>query len=200
MSLIDICTTLALDVGLPVPDVVVTSPDRAWGEALSMANAAADELARRVDWGALHKAVTLTGDGTNKVHDLGDDFARITAGVAVTYQGGIVRPLTQAEWASLGPVEGFPRYFLLEGGKVTLWPFLTTGETAVAQIQSSYWSSAGGAEWMADTDTALIDEDLIAKGLIVRWRRQKGMAMDDQEAEYEAALQDVARFDDRGRF
>ena len=50
------------------------------------------------------------------------------------------------------------------------------------------------------TDSPLVDEDLFAKALIVRWRRQKGMSFADEEAEYEAALQDFARFNDRSRF
>ena len=52
---------------------------------------------------------------------------------------------------------------------------------------------------MADTDTALIDEELLLKCLIVRWRRQKGMDYADHEAEYEAALKSYAGFDDGGR-
>ena len=53
---------------------------------------------------------------------------------------------------------------------------------------------------MADTDTVLVDEGLFIKGLIVRWRRQKQMDVADYEAEYEAAMSDFARFNDRTRF
>ena len=60
-------------------------------------------------------------------------------------------------------------------------------------------SSNGTAAWALDDETSLIDENLFAKGLIVRWRRQKGMEYADHEAEYEAALMDIARFNDRSR-
>jgi hypothetical protein len=199
MSLLTICEGLAENVGIASPDVVISSPLRAWAEAVSQSQYAAEELARRVDWGDLTEIVTLTGDGTNKQHDLGAGFSRLAKGIAMTGAGGIIRPLTRAEWATLTPVEGIPRYFLLEGQNVTLWPYLATGQVATATTQSKNWCSAGGDAWVSDGDTSLIDEGLLLKGLIVRWRRQKGMDYADYEAEFEAALRDFASFDDRSR-
>lgn len=200
MSLLTICNNLAQNVGLETTDQVITSPRREWAEAVAMANAAADELARRVDFGALNVAATLTGDGTDKLHDLGAAALRLIPGIAVTFGANTVRPLTQAEWASLVPVVGSPRYFLLEGEKLRLWPYLANSATAVARYQNAFWCSNGGRAWGADTDTSLIDEALLLKGLIVRWRRQQGMPYEDYEAEYEADLADIARADDRARF
>lgn len=173
---------------------------REWQECLQFANEVGEELSRRVDWGALQATATLTGDGTNKVHALPAGFSRLSKGVAIRAGVAIVRPLTRAEWNALTPVQGTPRYFLLEGNEVTLWPFLANAATATASYQSDLWTSAGSNAFTVDTQTSLIDEDLFLKGLIVRWRRQKGMSYQDEESEYEAALQDVAGFDDRGRF
>ena len=173
---------------------------RQWQEALEFADETGEELARRVDWGALTATTTLTGDGTNKMHVLPAGFSRIGRGAAVRAGASVVRPLTRGEWDSLTPVEGTPRYFLLEGAEVTLWPFLADAATASVTYQSDLWTSAGGAAFTADDQTSLIDEDLFLKGLIVRWRRQKGMPYQDEEAEYEAALQDFAAFDMRSRF
>lgn len=200
MSLLTIATALAKNVGLEVPDVVITSPDREWAEAVEFSNLVGEELARRVDWGALSNEVTLTGDGTNKGHALGTYFSRVTPGVSVTTSaGGIIRPLTRAEWGSLTAVEGVPRYYLLEGRNVTLWPYLATDETVTVQGQTKAWCSNGTGEWAGDSETSLIDEDLMLRGLIVRWRRQKGMDYADYEAEYEATLAELAGFDDGAR-
>lgn len=198
MSLLTICTELANNVGLEVPSQVISSPKREWSEAVSMANAVGDELARRGDFGALREVQSVVGAGDVEF-DLGSGFSRIIPGIGVTYGQGIVRPLTQAEWASLEAVEGSPRYFLLEGRMLRLWPYLPTGNVTSVRYQSKYWCSNGTDAWVADTDTSLIDEELFAKGLIVRWRRQKGMPFEDYEAEYEQALADIARFDDRSR-
>ena len=196
MTLLTICEGLALNVGLEVPTAVVTSSLREWDEAVQFANEAGEELARRVDWGVLHSTATLTGDGTNKVHTL--TGSRLDAGVTVKTSTGYVRPLTQAEWNTLTAVSGTPRYFLKQGNSVTLWPYLANAATVTASYISKSWASSG-ATFLADTDTALIDEGLLLKGLIVRWRRQKGMSYADEEAEYEAALAQFADFDGRSR-
>jgi hypothetical protein len=199
MTLLTICNNLAENVGLAVTEAVMTSPKREWAEAVVMANAAGDELARRVDFGALFRMSTLTGDGTDKEFDLGTSFSRLIQGIAVTTGIKPVRPLTQPEWASLVAVQGTPRYFKLDGNKLRVWPYLAIGETVVIRYQSKNWCGNGTALWNADSDTALVDEGILTKCLIVRWRRQKGMDYSDYEAEYEAALSDVARFDDRSR-
>lgn len=199
MTLLTIGAALAKNVGMSVPEIMVSSPERKWLEAVQFANETGEELARRVDWGQLQGTATLTGTGAAVAHALPADFARLNQGVAVTNaSGGIVRPLTRQEWSNLTMVEGTPRYFLLEQNTIQFWPYLANGITATAQYQSKEWCSAG-AEFVADTDTVLIDEALFTKGLIVRWRRQKQMDVADFEAEYEAAMSDFARFNDRSR-
>ena len=200
MTLLTIAQGLAKNVGMQVPTSVVGSTMRTWQEALQFANETGEELARRVDWGALQATTTLTGDGTNKTFTLPAGFSRLSKGIAIKSGTSIVRPLSRAEWNSLTAVQGEPRYFLLEGNEVTLWPYLANAATATVSYQSDLWTSAGSSAFTVDTQTSLIDEDLFLKGLIVRWRRQKGMAYQDEEAEYEAALADYANFDDRGRF
>lgn len=199
MTLLTIANNLAENVGLETTESVITSPKREWAEAIVMANAAGEELSRRVDFGALFRMTTLTGDGTDKEFDLGTSFSRLIPGIAVTFGIKVVRPLSQPEWASLVAVQGTPRHFKLEGNKLRLWPYLATGESIVARYQSKNWCDNGTALWNADDDAALIDEEILTKCLIVRWRRQKGMPFEDYEAEYEAALSDIAGFDDRSR-
>lgn len=200
MNIVEIAQAVAKDVGLAVPDVVVSSGLRETVELLEMANATGRELARRVDWGALNNFQTLTGDGTERSFDLGNLFSRITSGIGVrNAEGGIVRPLTRGEWLNLTHVEGVPRYFFLEGSQISFWPYLAVGATATVATQTKAWCSNGDESFTADTDETLLDDDLFIKGLIVRWRRQKGLDYSDYEAEYEAALRDYARFDDRSR-
>lgn len=199
MSLLTIVQKLADNVGFKSPTVVVGSGLREMVEAVTLGNLVGEELARRVDWGELQNTQTLTGDGTNQTFDLGAGFSRVTRGAAAFGASGMARPLTRPEWGALTPVEGVPRYFLLEGSDITLWPYLAIGETLTISTQSNEWCSNGTNQWLADGDTSLIDEDLFLKGLIVRWRRQKGMDYSDYEAEYEATLQNMAAFNDRSR-
>lgn len=199
MTLLTICDALALDVGMAQPTQIIGAPDRQWSEAKRFSEEVGEELSRRVAWGQLTANTTLTGDGTNKTFDLPATYDRLAEGISVTAGGNILRPLSQGEWASLTASEGTPRYFLLQDNKITLWPYLATGETATVYYQSLAWCSNGTAAWTADDETSLIDEDLHAKALIVRWRRQKGMEFEDQEAEFEEMLRQVAGFDNGGR-
>lgn len=199
MSALTIIKALAKNVGMTVPNVVFTSSDRELAVAAQLANETGEELARRVDWGGLQATTTLTGDGTNKTFALPSDFSRLNRGAAVLSGITPLRPVSRAEWTTMTAAEGTPRYFLLGGDEITLWPYLATGETVTVNYQSKDWSSAG-EEFTADSDTALVDENLLLKGLVVRWRRLYGLPYQDFEAEYEATIADFADFDSRGRF
>lgn len=200
MTLLTLAEGLALNVGMETPDQIIGSSMREWQEFKRLADAQGEELARRVDWGALQATATLTGDGTNLAHAMPSGFARVAPGAAViNASGGVVRPLTQAEWQTLTPVEGVPRYFRLAGDDLYLWPYLANAATVTVRYQSKFWCSNGTAAWSADDNTSLIDESLFLKGLLVRWRRQKAMDYADYEAEYEAALQQFANNDERAR-
>lgn len=197
MSLLTIYNALALNVGMEQSDQVVLSGRRECKEAVTLADLVGEELARRVDFGALRKTSLLPG-GVD-THTLDGYFSRIIAGVGVIGGGRILRPLTAAEWPTLPASVGFPRYFLLSGNNIKIWPKPESTQSVSVTWQSKAWCSNGTDAWMADDDTSLIDEELFAKGLIVRWRRQKGMDYADYEAEYEAALENFATYDDRSR-
>ena len=199
MSLKTICDTMARDVGIPVSDQIVSSPKIEWQEAVSFSNLVGEELARRVDFGQLERLATLAGSGPSGGVMVAADFCRLSPGVCVTHNGNPLRPLTKAEWTDLPVSAGDPRYFLLEGSSISFWPPLELGESVSISYQSKNWCNNGSDAWANDTDEAVIDETLMAKGLIVRWRRHKGMDYADHEAEYEATLRDIAGFDDRSR-
>ena len=198
MSLLTIAQDVARSVGIAVPTSVVGNTSRNTTVLVSLANEAGEELARRVDWGDLTFAETLSGTGASVKHPIAG-LSRIVKGVGVLGAGGIVRPLSRAEWGTLDAVEGEPRYFLLEGDEITLWPYLATGQTATITYQTKNWCSNGTDAFAADDDSPLINEDLFAKALEIRWRRVQGMEYADQEAEFEAALVDHAGFDGRSR-
>ncbi len=189
MSLLTLCRGLALNVGLPIPNEVLSASGREWGEAAQIANEVGQSLARRVAWGALTKTAEMTGSGTVPA-----DFDRLAEGVCVVASGMPIRPMTRAEW-TMGPGTGSPRYFLLETDKITFWP---EGSASIT-YQSSTWTDAFTDTFTADDQSPLMDEGVFLLGLIARWRRQKGMPFEDQEAEFEAALSQVASSDDRGR-
>lgn len=200
MTLLTIAANIAFDVGIEEPAVVVSSTDREVEELLAFINDAGVELARRVDWGALTTSATVTGDGTTASKTVNAAAMKLTSGVTATNSGGgIVRPLSRPEWNTLTLTEGTPRYFLLEGTSISFFPYLASADTCTVYYQTENWTDAGAASFAADTESPLFPEDILEKATIARWRRQKGMPYQDQEAEYEAALAQYADFDDRSR-
>ena len=198
-TLLEFSARLARNVGISEPTVLVSSTDRTEQEILELANETGRELRRRYDWSELYETTTLTGTSAAAKHNLPADFSRGAKGVAVTFGSAIVRPLTQREWGGLSAAVGSPRYYLLEGNTVELWPYMASGETATFGYISENWCS-GGDSFANDTDTVKFPDGLFLAGLIVRWRRQKGMEYADFEAEYEASIRDHAQFDRNMRF
>jgi hypothetical protein len=199
MTIIAALKELAADVGLDIPLIGLSSQSREVVELVSFANAVGLEIAGRAAWGGLTKQATITGDGTANPRTLPADALFLVDGVTIIRSDGeSVRPLTRAEW-NIPPVMGLPRYFLKEGLSLRLYPHLANAATVTVPYQSRNWVSNGTDKLAADTDTTVFPEDALLKGLIARWRRQKGMPYQDYEAEYEATLTRYGAFDDRSR-
>lgn len=197
MSLSDIARAVAINCSLQVPSAVVSSDDPDTIKIQQFAKEAADEIARRVDWGELRMRTGVIGTGANDDLLINSDFSRLTRGLSVTYNGAPVRGgVSPDEWASLSPVEGAPRYFRLIGERISFYPFLPTDEQAVIVWQTRNWCDNGTANWQADTDSPLFPENLVTKGALWRMKRHLGLDYQDYVAEFEAALADYASFDD----
>jgi hypothetical protein len=204
VTLLELCKGLAKNVGIAVPTVVYAGTDRTAVEMLQCANDTGEELARRVDWGVLRSSQVLTGDGTNIGFTLTSPYNRLSVGAAVTYPStkAIIRQLTVGEASTLSAAIGAPRYYLLEGTSMRFWPYIPNTLTAVVRYQSDDWCDNGATNsnaFAADSDTPRIPDRLLLQGMIVRWRRQKGMDYADFEAEYEATIAQMASFDEGAR-
>lgn len=204
MTLVELCQALAKNVGIDIPTSIIGATDRTRIELLQCANETGDELARRVDWGELRQSQTLTGDGTALDFTLNSTFQRLSPGVSVIYNDtkSIVRQLTVGEWYTLTAVQGIPRYFLMEGLSFQVWPHMASGKTVAVKYQTGAWCARSvlfSSYFVEDTNTPRIPDRVFLQGMIVRWRRQKGMDYADFEAEYEASLAQYADFDDGAR-
>lgn len=204
LSLLQLCIALAKNVGITVPTAVYANTDRTSLELVQCANETGDEMSRRVDWGELRGNQNLTGDGTNQQFSLNAPFQRLAPGAAVVYTDTkkIVRQLTIGEWTTLSASVDVPRYFLLEGLTMQFWPYLPSAGVVAVKFQSDNWCDNGAtnsSRFTSDTDTPLMPDRAFLQGMIVRWRRQKGMDYADFEAEYEATLRQYADFNEGAR-
>jgi hypothetical protein len=204
LSLLQLCQALAKNVGIAVPTAVFAGTDRTSQELVQCANETGDEICRRVSWGDLRGNQNFTGDGTNAQFTLSAPFQRLSPGVAVMFNSGkkIIRQQTIGEFNVLPASVGVPRYFLLEGYTMQFWPYIPVGGIVSVKYQTESWCDNGAtnsARFLADSDTPRVPDVAFLQGMIVRWRRQKGMDYADYEAEYEATLAQYADFNEGAR-
>lgn len=200
MTLLTIAKAVARNVGVDPPTAVLSTASGAAPMIAQFTREAATEIVRRVDWTALRATTTIVGIGQDVDYDLPPAFQRLISGMAVKIDGVAIRGGVSAdEWASLTAVAGTPRYFRLINNQISFYPYPAAAASITVTYQSKNWCSNDTNDWSSDTDTALISEDLITKGAIWRWKRHVGGDFQDHLGEFEAALADLARFDEGAR-
>lgn len=156
---------------------------------LALAQEAGDEIARRADWQRMLKSHTCTASPEN----FPSDFQRLVAGGVRTAAGAFVRPVTNSgQWAVIVGVPSTQPYFFMKGNQFLFSP-AAAAVSAVVDYLSKNWilndPTGEQATFSADDDTTLFPERLLIKGIIWRWKRQKGLAYEDNLAEFEADLE-----------
>jgi hypothetical protein len=201
MNILQIIQAVCKNVGVDIPTLAVTNPNREYVELIQFATETANEVARRADWSALRATATITGTGTNDDFALPAGFARLTMGSAVTTGGNPVRGgISQDEWLSLTPTSGTPRYFRINGtSSISFYPYPILSATATVSYLKKNWASNGTDAWVDDGDTPLIPDILITQGTIWRFKRKSGQDYSDYLSEFEATLTDLAATDMRER-
>ncbi|MBM3091610.1 hypothetical protein GFB56_12365 [Ensifer sp. T173] len=180
-----VCDVVSLDQF----DSIYGSNDPNARTMVALAQEAGDEIARRADWQQLLKErVALSSP-----EPLPDDYERLTPGGAVrSAAGAFYRPVTNSsQWAVIVGVVSAQPYFFIKGNQVLFSP-AATGVGSVIEYVSKFWvlhdPDGPGDTLEADDDTTLFPERLLVKGILWRWKRQKGLPFDDNLAEFEADL------------
>lgn len=197
MSLLTICQNAATLLNLPSITSVITSAARTPQEFQVSALQTGQELLRRHDWGGLVKTSVLGALPA----DVPGDFERLTQGSPVRLGTVPIRgALSDAEMnLKRGAAISSPPRFQLLGRRIDVAPAPATPVTL--EYVSAYWVMSADATpvfratFVADTDTSLIPEDIILQGLIWRWKRQKGLAYQDELDQFEQAVDYRARAD-----
>lgn len=207
MSLLTICQTAAVSVGLPMPNAVVGAQDPNTPRLLALLQQEGDELARRHDWQALVTEHTWTTDGNEaQAAALPADYDRMVVIPSIWNRSLNYRvqgPVTQEEWQWMRKwlfVASLTGYWRLIGGVVHILPSPVAGQTMSLEYVSKNWvqgATGPAAAWAADTDTARIPERLLTLGLIWRWKRSVGLDYAEENATYEREV-DRACSRDRG--
>lgn len=160
----------------------------------ALMNAAGRDINTRAEWSRAQSEF-LVSNAT--YGDLPADFQRMADAGAVIFNGNDhvpVRPCKSPELWQL--FEKFPPeqpYYLLRNGRI-YFTENTGADGAVVRYVSVNWVS-GAAVAASNSDVTIFPEELLAKGTIWRFKRQKGLPYDDEMAEFEADLEAAARAD-----
>ena len=198
MSLLTIVQSACRRIGQPVPNVVATATDATVSQLFEMANEEGVELSKAGDWRVLRQEkVFLTLAQENQTNMIPTDLGYW---IDETFwnrssRRPIYGPISSQQWQAWKAFDTFPvmDVFYFRGQDILVQPVPPAGETYAFEYSSSLWCQSAGAvgqsEWMADTDTGILDERLMKLGLLWRFKQARGLAFDDDKATYDAQVQ-----------
>ncbi|QRY68668.1 hypothetical protein JVX98_10470 [Ensifer sp. PDNC004] len=181
----EVCDIVALDRF----DSIYGSIDPNAQTMVALAQESGEEISRRGDWRRLLKQQAAIISPMT----LPADYQRLTPGGAVRAGSGeSFRPITNgSQWAVITAQGSAQPFFFLRGNQLLFSP-ASAGVGAVIDYVSRNWVLGDPYEerdtLTADDDRTLFPERLLAKGILWRWKRQKGLPFDDSLAEFEADL------------
>jgi hypothetical protein len=204
MSLLSLIQGACGELNLAQPTAVVASTDLQTRQLLALAKKEGKELARRFNWELLKKEGTFTTlaaeTQVTSITTTFTSFGRIIDNSMWnrTQSRPVRGPLSDQQWqrrlAAAAQV-GVEFYFRIRGGSILFNPLPPAGDSIYFEYVSNKWcQSAGGTaqvDWAADTDTGIIDEEIMRLGVIWRFRKAKGLDYSEEFRTYELALEQV---------
>lgn len=209
MSLLQICQSVAREIPLTAPTVLVGSTDETAKLLLACAQKAGKSLARAKDggWTVMQKEHPFSTVSGTTDYDLPSDFSYFIDGSLWdrTNYEQLRGPLSAQQWQTrkssvLSDTSTTWKYFRLRPttgtNKFSITPTPDAADSLVFEYVSNAWceSSGGTAQsyWQADDDVAILDEHLIELSVMWRVLERLGMvyasALDEYERELEKAI------------
>ena len=194
MTLLTIVQDACAEIGISAPLSVVGNSDNTTAQLLSLSNRGGKALAQRCEWRELtteftHTTVAAELQGTVESIMPGfnwDVYQTMWDRDQILPVRG---PLSPQEWQALKAFTTTGPYsqFRFRGDSLYLIPAPAAGMVIAGEYISRNWCT-GGDKWSADSDTAVLSEDLLTLDLIWRWKRAKGFDYAEERAEFEVQL------------
>lgn len=193
-TILQIAQDLAPHCGIDRPTLLISATDGNEPRLLRCIIETGKELQSRFDWPQLRKSYTITGAG-NVAHNLPSDFSRFIRGMAVVSAGKAVRgSISDDEFNRLTPAPGAARYFRSTPTSIEFWPYIDAPAQATVTYVTQNWLAGDKAEPNVDDDRPLIEDELVFKGALWRYRRMHGHDFKDFLDEYEGDLKRYSSF------
>lgn len=200
MSLLSLMQDVSNELGGFAPtNAVMSSQDPQVKQLLALLNKEGKELARRYEWQALTREAFFQTVGTENqgtVESVAPGFKYIINDTIYnrTRRWQVYGPLSPQQWEkqkAMFALVPFNQYKIM-GGQIKFIPVPSVGDDCYFEYQSKNWVQSGAQtsdRYLNDSDTSFLDEDLLALGLVWRWRAAKGMPYDEDFNTYERQVE-----------
>lgn len=187
--------------GAAPPASIIGNTDTFAQQILALANREGSELSQREGanggWQQLQKTLSFATVIGQADYQLPSDLSYFIPSTQwdTGLRWRIAGSMSPQEWAFLksGYVASLPPYrFRVADNKISLDPTPSSVTTITMEFSGNGWcrSQAGVAqtEWLADTDQAVLPEELFTLGLKWRFLRAKGFDYEQEFRDYENAV------------
>lgn len=208
MSLLTICQNAAREIGFPVPNSVVTNTaDKSAQQFYRFANRTGESMSKEKRWSDLLEEHTFPLVTATQTYALPADFRYLIPETTWNRddQRPVKNPLSSQEWAFYKGWQTLTGINLRARIKNSLFEFeqaiaaTDNGKTIAFEYVSKYWATDSGgtakANFSADSDLTLLDEEIITLGVIYRFKRSKGLDWVGDFQEYQSELSAVKGYD-----
>lgn len=197
MTLLTMIQNVCDELSLDPPTEVISSTDPMVSQLLRLVKRQGDDMARDYDWTKLIVLREFTATADYPQNEPPDDLERFLDNSTLWNKSRLWRvngPVLPSDWQRLRVINSnpVPQIWRMMDGKIDIYP-ITAGEVYSYEYVSGEWiehiDGSTGRTFTADTDTARISERIIELGVIYRWKKAKGFAYADFEADYQKALE-----------
>jgi hypothetical protein len=199
MTLLTIVQNASDTIGLSRPSAVVSSTDGNVRTLLSFAQTEGRELLERFGWPATQKQAThttLNAELQGVMTTIAPGFSYIINNTFWnrTLTVPVPGPLSPQEYQALKARSSTGPYsqYKLQAGNLYGYPAPSASDTWVFEYQTNYFcKSSGGTDqsaWAADTDTGILDENLMEMGIVWRFKKKNGLDYSEDYRVYEQKL------------
>lgn len=203
MNILAIVQSAVLSLDIERPSALFASTDRTWLEIADTANTAARQILDDNDWSRLMKVATVTANGGG-AYPLPADYSRMVKDANLWGDGIAYTPGQQVQdfnqWMAMQsyPIETWQPRWMVFGGNLNIMPGPPTGTMLTyGYISNEIVTGADKTQFTADTDTFLLDDELLRLGIIWNWKKAKGYDFAAELAQYMERME-KQRFRDVG--
>jgi hypothetical protein len=208
MTLLTICQDAAKLIGITAPDAVTSSTDTSTIQLEAVANQEGRAQVQKYRWEVLIKEgshTTIAAESQGAMTTIATDFGRFSNNTLWnrTTNRRYYGPITDSEWQRILAVVsgGITNYFRIRGGNLLMHPTPTAGESVKFEYVSTDWVDTSGGttanadKFTADSQTTVLEEELVILGVVWRFLKLKGLPYDQQYVDYQNRVSEYSGHD-----